>query len=116
MVWNTLPVFVPRDVGLQIFGAKPAFKDDRFPFEHGDIIQEYFKLWSLFCKQTSKEMWYAILGLQQRDMAATLMVNATKIILKNLLENGVYFPQDTTEMILFLTTNMASKKLRANQQ
>ena len=56
MVWNTLPVFVPRDVGLQIFGAKPTFKDDRFPFEHGDIIQEYFKLWSLFCKQTSKEM------------------------------------------------------------
>ena len=70
MVSNTLPVFVPRDVGLQIFGAEPAFKDDRFPFEHGDIIQEYFKIWSLFCKQT----------MQQRDMAATLMVNTTKII------------------------------------
>ena len=49
-------------------------------------------------------------------MAATLMVNATKIIFKNLHENGVYFPEDTTEMILFLTTNMAAKKLRANQQ
>ena len=96
MVSNTSPVFVPRDVGLQIFGAKPAFKDDRFPFEHGDIIQEYFKIWSLFCKQTSKEMWHAILGLQQRDMAATLMVKNNKNFFKtftwkwSLLPRGHY--------------------------
>ena len=49
-------------------------------------------------------------------MAATLMVNTTKIIWKNLNENGVYFPDDTTETILFLTTEMAAKTLRANQQ
>ena len=56
MVSNTLLVFVPRDVSLQIFGAESALKDNRFRFEHGDIIQEYFKIWSLFCKQTSKEI------------------------------------------------------------
>ena len=41
-----------------------------------------------------------ILGLQPRDMAATLVVKTIKIISKNLHENGVYFPGERDAFVL----------------
>ena len=54
----------------------------------------------------------SILGLQPPDMAAMLVVNT--VISKNLYEND--FSSQRSEMLLFLTTDMAAATSCTNQQ